>query len=170
MTTFVALLRGINVGGNNTLLMADLRAICRGLGWKDVRTYIASGNVVFNAHGGPEALAAQLHKALPLDVPVLVLFGSELRARLSHCPFPTDLGKAVYAFFCLDQPEIDEDAVAQFATTEKIRSKGHTVWLYAPDGIGQSKLVENLHRVITGTAFTGRNLNTITKLVQMLDG
>lgn len=170
MQKFVALLRGINVGGNNRLPMADLRGLCEGLGWQEVQTYIASGNVVFETEGGAEALAARLHGVLPFDVQVVVLPGSEFKARLSHCPFPRSAGKLVHGFFCLDQPDIDRDALAQYATTEVMVPKGHTVWLHAPDGFGTSKVAEMLHRIITGTQFTGRNLNTIHKLVEMLDG
>lgn len=166
----VALLRGINVGGGNKLPMADLRAICEGLGWANVRTYIASGNVVFEAEGGNEALAEALHKALPLDVPVLVLGGDEMKNRLAHCPFPDEAGNKVHGFFCLDAPEVDEDAIAQYAKTEKVVVQGHTVWMFAPDGFGRSKLGEMFHRVVTGTVYTARNLNTIKKLAEMLDG
>ena len=166
-TTWIALLRGINVGGGNKLPMADLREICEGLGWAHVQTYIASGNVVFEAAGAPEALASSLHQKLPFDVPVVVLSAGDLANRLAHCPFPPDAGKAVHGFFCLDAPEVDEDVIAQYATTEKVVVQGHTVWLYAPDGFGRSKLAENFHRAVTGTTYTARNLNTIQKLVDM---
>lgn len=165
----VALLRGINVGGGNKLPMADLRAVCADLGWTNIRTYIASGNVVFEADGGNEALATALHQALPLDVPVLVLGADELKNRLSHCPFPGESGNKVHGFFCLDAPEVDEDVIAQYAKTEKVVVQGHTVWLHAPDGFGRSKLGEMFHRVVTGTVYTARNLNTINKLAEMLD-
>jgi len=166
-TTWIALLRGINVGGGNKLPMADLRAICEGIGWQNIRTYIASGNVVFEADGAAEALASKLHQNLPLDVPVLVLSAHDLANRLAHCPFPNGAGNTVHGFFCLDAPDVDEDVIAQFATTEKVIVQGHTVWLYAPDGFGRSKLAENFHRVVTSTTYTARNFNTIRKLVEM---
>lgn len=166
-STWIALLRGINVGGGNKLPMADLRGICDSLGWQNIRTYIASGNVVFEANGAAEALASKLHQSLPFDVPVLVLSAHDLANRLSHCPFPPDAGKTVHGFFCLDAPEVDQDVIAQYATTEKVVVQGHTVWLHAPDGFGRSKLAENFHRAVTGTTYTARNLNTIHKLVEM---
>lgn len=165
--TWIALLRGINVGGGNKLPMAELRDICSGLGWEKVRTYIASGNVVFEANGAAEALASCLHQNLPFDVPVIVLSVDDMANRLAHCPFPTEAGKTVHGFFCLDAPDVDEDVIAQYATTEKVIVQGHTVWLYAPDGFGRSKLAENFHRAVTGTTYTARNLNTIHKLVDM---
>ena len=169
MQNWVALLRGINVGGNNKLPMADLRAICESLGWQDVQSYIASGNVVFRSDHGAEALAAELHKALPFDVPVLVLSGDDLKHRLSHCPFARNGGKLVHGFFCMDRPTLDEDVIAHYATTEKVVQLDHTVWLNTPDGFSNSKLAEVFHRAVTGTTFTARNINTVAKLVEMLD-
>ncbi len=166
-TTWIALLRGINVGGSNRLPMADLRELCTGLGWQNVKTYIASGNVVFQADGAAEALASRLHQSLPFDVATLVLGAEDLANRVSHCPFPRTLGKLVHGFFCLDAPDVDQDALAHYTTTEQIAVHGHTVWFYAPDGFGRSKLAENFHRVVTGTTYTARNLNTIHKLVDM---
>ena len=167
MQTFVALLRGINVGGNNALPMDDLKSICAGLGWTDVRTYIASGNVVFQADGGAEALAASLHGALPFDVPVAVLPASEMKARLSHCPIVPNEGKLLHAFFCMDAPDVDQDVIALYRTDEEVVVKGHTVWLHTPSGFSTSKLAERFDRVITGTTYTARNVNTVRKLVEM---
>ena len=90
MRTYVALLRGINVGGGNKLPMVDLRRIAEGLGWQDVRSYIASGNLVFRSEGAVDA--QELHDALAaeteLNIPVLVLEG---RACLLYTsPSPRD--------------------------------------------------------------------------------
>lgn len=170
MQTCVALLRGINVGGNNILPMDQLTTICAVLGWRDVRTYLASGNVVFSADGGDEALAAALHKALPLDVTVVVLRATELKARLAHCPVVPTEGKNLHAFFCLDAPDVDHDVIAHYRRDEKVVVKGHTVWLYTPGGFSNSTLAEHFNRVITGTAYTARNLNTVKRLVEMCGG
>ncbi|SEW13955.1 Uncharacterized conserved protein, DUF1697 family [Cognatiyoonia koreensis] len=167
MQTFVALLRGINVGGRNMLAMEDLRAICEKLGWQDVQTYVNSGNVVFRAEGGAEALAAKLHAALPIDVAVLVLRASELKARLSHCPIKPESGNLLHAYFCLDAPDVDQDVIAHYKRDEKVVIKGHTVWLYTPGGFSNSLLAEKFDKAITGTTYTARNLNTIRNLVDM---
>lgn len=169
MGQFIALLRGINVGGNNRLPMADLRRLCEDLGWGNVRTYIASGNVVFEADGGAEALASALHAALPFDAQVLVMGEDDFRTRMTHCPFPPNHGKLAHGFFCLDRPTLDADVIAQFRTTEVVIQEDHTVWLHTPDGFSKSKLAEVMDRVITETAFTARNLNTVHKLAEMLD-
>lgn len=167
MQTFIALLRGINVGGRNVLAMADLRALCTTFGWHDVHTYVNSGNVIFNAAGGAEALAVKLHAALPVDVPVLVLPLSELAARLTHCPIAPSAANLLHAYFCLDVPEVDQDVIALFAKDEEVIVKGHTVWLHTPSGFSKTKLAERFDRVITGTSYTARNLNTVRKLVAM---
>lgn len=163
----IALLRGINVGGGNKLPMADLKVICTDLGWQNIQTYIASGNVVFNAEGTPEALADKLTKALPLDVPVLVLTAQDLADRLSKCPFNPEKGNLLHAFFCTAEPTLDQDLINQFKTTEELETIGKTLWLHTPDGFSKSKLAERMDRVLKGTTHTARNLNTVRKLVDM---
>jgi len=125
---------------------------------------------LFSANGGDEALAGALHKALPFDVPVVVLRASELKARLSHCPIVPNEGKNLHVFFCLDAPDVDQDVIAHYRTDEEVVVKGHTVWLYTPGGFSNSKLAEHFNRAITGTTYTARNLNTVKKLVEMCEG
>lgn len=172
MQDWVALLRGVNVGGNNKVPMADLRGLCTDLGWEDVRTYIASGNVVFRAVSGDLAgdLRGAMVAQMGVDVPILILSGDDMRAALAACPYPADSGKAVHAFFCLGTPALNAEMLAELRVpSEDLQLIDQIVWLYAPDGIGRSKLVEKLGKVVTGATLTGRNLNTVHKLVAMLD-
>lgn len=173
MDRWIALLKGVNVGGNNRIKSAELAEICRGLGWADVATVLASGNVVFRADGASRSLAGDLSHALrlqKLDVPVLVIGGKDMAERRAACPYVPREGKHVHGFFCLSPPVFDEALARELATdSEEIVVMGRTVWLHTPDGFGTSKLAENLHKVVTGTDMTARNLNTITKLVEMLD-
>ena len=169
MAKFVAFLRGINVGGHRKVPMAELRAICPGSG---VQSYIASGNLTFDAEDGDHAavLTQRIKATFGFDVPVLVLGESQMRATLAGCPFPMDAGKLVHAYLCYDDPKLDEAGVAALRTaTEQVAVIRRTVWLYAPDGIGQSKLAAKLERLI-GAEATARNLNTMIKMVDMLDG
>ncbi len=173
LTRWVALLRGVNVGGGNKVPMAALRELATGLGWRDVRSYIASGNLVFSAPDGrlAEDLGDAMRQQMGVDVPNLVLSGEALRLALASCPYPPDAGKAVHGFFCAAPPVIDatrRDALA--VASERLEVRDHVVWMYAPDGFGRSKLAAKIDKVITGTEFTARNLNTIRKLVEMLDG
>ena len=174
MQHWVALLRGINVGGNNLIPMADLRGLCAGLGWADVRTYIASGNLVFRAEGEADGFATALGQAIAAqmgcDVPIIVLPGAAVRAALAACPFDPAAGKMVHGFVLWADPVVDHVALDRLrAATEQVVVLGRVAWLYAPDGIGRSKLAEKFGQVVTGTQMTGRNLNTWHKLVEMLD-
>ncbi len=170
---YAALLRGVNVGGGNKVPMAELRALATGLGWTEVQSYIASGNLVFKSEG--DDLAATLAKALRdgmgVDVPVQVWSRDQITATLDDCPFPKDAGKTVHGFFCDDDPTIDAQALdGLIAPSEQIEARGRVVWMFAPDGFGRSKLAAKVDKVITGCSFTARNLNTIHKLAEMLDG
>lgn len=170
MIRFVAFLRGINVGGHRKVPMADLRAVCPGT---QVESYIASGNLIFAATGTAEehsdVLMDRIKATFGFEVPVLVLAEKDIRAVLTDCPFPRDAGKLVHAFLCYDTPEVDQTGVAALKTaTEEVAVIGKTVWLHAPDGMGRSKLAAKLERLI-GVGATARNLNTIIKMVDLLD-
>lgn len=170
----VALLRGVNVGGVK-VLMGPLRDLARGLGWRDVETYIASGNLVFAARGEAAALAAQLRAALAaaigVDTPILVLSAGELAGVLADHPWRPERGNQSHVFFCWTAPVIDTAAYQSLkAPEEELRVVGRHLHFLAPNGIGQSKLAEKLHRVVGGTEMTGRNLNTVRKLAEMTAG
>lgn len=174
MDHWVALLRGINVGGNNLVPMADLRRLCADLGWTGVQTYIASGNLVFAAEGTAAGLALDLRQAMAapmgVDVALIVLPGVMVRAALDNCPYDPATGKQVHAFFLWADPVVDWAAYEALRLPhEALAVHGRIAYLHAPDGIGQSKLAEKLAKVVTGTEMTGRNLNTLRKLVEMLD-
>jgi len=175
MGRWVALLRGVNVGGGNKVPMADLRRLAEGLGWLRVETLIASGNLVFDAEGEAEGLAAALRAAMVagmgVDVAVLVIAGDDLRARLAGCPFDPEEGKHVHGFLLFGPARLDEAALSLWrAPSEALVMEGLTVWLHAPLGIGRSKLAEKLHKVVVGADMTARNLNTLRKLALMAGG
>ena len=170
MPVFVAFLRGINVGGHRKVPMAELRGLCAAqLGHKGVRSYIASGNLVFVAEGTAEKIARDLTDLIKqhfgFDVPVLVFDRAALEAVLASCPFPLDSGKAVHGFLCFDPPQLDMAQVDNLrAANEELVVTGQTIWLLAPDGIGRSKLAEKLNPKVEVTA---RNLNTLLKMVEL---
>jgi uncharacterized protein (DUF1697 family) len=163
----------MNIGGNR-LPVAELRAAAEALGWQDVRSHLASGNLVFAAEGEAMALAAALRGALAargLDVPVLVIARDDLRAALAGCPFEPREGKHVHAFFLWSDPAVDGAALeALRAPAEALEVRGRVAWLHAPEGIARSALAERMHRVLTGTDMTARNLNTVRALAAMVDG
>ncbi|ANT59437.1 hypothetical protein AYJ57_03095 [Salipiger sp. CCB-MM3] len=177
MALNVALLRGINVGGANALPMAKLRALCEGLGWQEVQSHLASGNLLFDAEDAPEALAAALQRVLSglgLDVPVLVLPPERLRAALERCPFAPDEPKRVHVGFLfapasLTPASLDRALFERFAAPgDEIAEGEGMIWLHTPGGFGRSKLAPRLE-AIAGAPLTARNLSSLAKLVEMLD-
>ena len=99
---WVALLRGVNVGGGNKVPMAELRALAEGLGWREARSYIASGNLVFVAEGEAAGLATALRMAMAremgVDVPVYVLSAAEVARALADCPFAPEKGNLCHVW------------------------------------------------------------------------
>ena len=187
MATHVALLRGINVGGNNKVPMADLREVVGSLGYTGVSTYIQSGNVLFTARAGAPAdapaLAAGLEKAIEqafgLQLRVVVLSRAELAQVISDNPYRAEPNpKYVHAMFFPAEPgrEVRESvAAAERQAAEKggrdeATVVGRTLFLHTPDGYGRSELAARLARargqVATGTA---RNMATVTKLLALCD-
>lgn len=171
MQAWGALLRGVNVGGAAKLPMADLRAVASDIGWQNPQTYIASGNLVFQAEAGDHAtlLRDGLQSRLGLDVPVLVLPHSAYRACLASCPFQPEQGSHLHGFLTFSPPRLDMAVFDALRTTEVIAAAEGVVWLHAPDGIGRSKVAEKMHKIICGAQTTARNLNTLRHLLQMLD-
>ena len=159
MNTFIALFRGINVGGRNLLPMKELAAIMEECGHSDIRTWIQSGNVVFRSGTVSTSEIADLIEVKKGFRPgIFVLSVSELEAALGNNPFKTAEGKACHFFFCMHQPEsVDEERLNQLKSgTEEYALKRNVFYLHAPDGIGRSKLaaqVERAKEVIRSEAF-----------------
>ena len=190
MRTHVALLRGINVGGNNRLAMTELRAAAEDLGWSDVATYIQSGNVAFscgtvNGPGRPSRSCAELADRLEEELErrcgvrcqVVVVERAELAAAAEANPFPrvTD-PKALHVGFrrCALTPEEEgslraavERAVGK-GSHDELTWSGSTLYLYTPDGMGRSILAGELARAAGWRAVTARNWATVTKLLELL--
>ncbi len=174
MLEFVALLRGVNVGGVK-VPMADLRDTAAGCGLDDVRSYIASGNLVFRASGSVAEVRARLEAAIARrfgrDIPVWTATGPEFRAIVAACPYRVDDGRRVHALFPLGSAAVDPEAWSRWAKpSEALARAGGIFWLHTPEGFGQSAVGAKLDRIVTGDGVTGRNLNTTAALVEMLDG
>ncbi len=174
MEKWVALLRGVNVGGKNKVPMEQLRAACSGAGLHDVQSYIASGNLICRAGGDADDVAEILHHVLTgqfgVTTPVQVLPAVAMRQILANCPFPESEGNAAHGYFCFTAPELDQSRYESLRTSsEEVQIVDNVIWLRAPDGVGRSKLVASFDKIAPGTIMTGRNLNTIRRLVEMLD-
>lgn len=170
MSTFIALFRGINVGGRNKVIMKDLVSLMHEYGFEGVRTYIQSGNVVFKCNRGPkDELSSFVNKNFGFTPDVLVLTIKDLEHAIENNPFVTDEGKTCHFYFC-DQTirSVDFEKLNSLkAETETYTVKGKVLYLYAPDGVGRSKLAANIEKCID-LPVTARNLNTINKLAQMV--
>ena len=180
---YVALLRGINLGGHNKVAMADLREVVTSLGHSEVTTYIQSGNVVFSSgQTSTSTLAADLErsidKALDVKPRVVVLSRDELAAVIDANPYPDEPNpKAVHAIFLTGASESNmadriaelERRAAQKGGRDRVRLIGRTLYLHTPDGFGRSELAALLLRngKSIGASATARNWATVTKLLEL---
>jgi uncharacterized protein (DUF1697 family) len=171
MTTFVALLRGINVGRAKRIAMADLRALLEGLGYTDVVTLLNSGNAVFRAtKGTPAQHALEIRKAiaaqLQLDVPVLVATDQALDAVAADNPFTDapDASRLLVAFAQDAQALLGLNAIGNLVVAPEAFAVGrHAAYLHCAGGILDSKAGKALLGKV-GNAVTTRNWATVLKL------
>ncbi len=175
MTTLIALLRGINVIGNNKLPMKELSALLTDMGLRDVQTYIQSGNVVFRSNlKNKTALAAKITAAIEAQhgfaPQVLLLDVDELRKAIAGNPYPEAVTepRLLHLFF-LDEAPQHPDLKALEAIrldSERFKLIGKVFYLHTPDGFGPSKLSGRVEKAL-GVAATARNWNTVRKLAEM---
>jgi uncharacterized protein (DUF1697 family) len=173
MTAFIALLRGINVGGSRKVAMADLRTICEQAGLSDVRTYVNSGNLVFTGSGKAAAheerieAAIEAHYGFPVDV--MVRSAKDWAGYVRGNPFP-ELAEAHPAkvMLLIAKRKLGADAVAALRRKaegeERIEAVGEVLWIYFANGAGRSKLGAAKPDPIPVTT---RNWRTVLKLEQM---
>jgi uncharacterized protein (DUF1697 family) len=175
--TRIALLRGINVGAATKVPMERLRAMCGALGWEDVRTYIASGNVLFRADGESQvlegALEAALERTFGRAFPVLVRSGEEWREYASGSPFPdAEEREPNRLMIGLSKRSLAGDAVEKLrekaVAAERIVADRGALWIHFPDGAGTSKLSPSLLDRAAGSPLTMRNWGTVVKLGEMV--
>jgi uncharacterized protein (DUF1697 family) len=166
MTVFVALLRAVNVGGTGKLPMTDLKALCEAAGHQGVRTYIASGNVVFESSKTEAAVKADLEKRLAdyagRPVGVVVRTGAEMAAVRDANPFPDLPSNRTVAIFLDEAPPADAIARSVGRKDEEMRLGVREIYVHYGEGMGTSKL-----RIPAAKAGTARNLNTVAKLAAM---
>ena len=173
MKTYIALLRGINVGGRNILPMKDLVGTLEGMGFEKIKTYIQSGNVVFQSKKKPSIkiagkISSKILESHGFEPKVLLLEIAELQDAIKNNPFETKDGKALHFFF-LDSFPKDPDLerlMAVKSKSEEFNLNKNIFYLYAPDGSGRSKLAAKVEQSM-GVPVTARNLNTVIKLMAM---
>jgi uncharacterized protein (DUF1697 family) len=174
MTTHIALLRGVNVGGKTKIAMADLRAMLADLGFGDPRSLLQSGNLVFRSDkftgtGLERLLEAETEKRLGLKTDFFVRTPEEWEAVIANNPFPkeaeSDPSHLVVMFLNKAPDAKDVEALqAAIAGREIVRASGRQAYITYPDGIGDSKLTITVIEKKLGSRGTGRNWNTVLKL------
>ena len=179
MPIWIALLRGINVGGHKKIKMADLRQLFDSLGLRDTRTVLQSGNAVFHA---PETESARLktliedgiRDAFAVDVTVLLRTAAEFADSILHHPFTEaqlqEKSKVVFCFLSGSANACDVDTLAlNNPGREIICAAGSQLYIFYNDGQGRSKLTTNrIERALTLHA-TARNWNTCHKILTLAE-
>ena len=178
MTTHIALLRAVNVGGRS-IAMADLRKMFAALGFADSRTLLQSGNVVFDGGARTGAaleklLEAETEKRLKLSADYLVRTAREWKAIVTGNPFPRaaeDDPAHLVAMPLKSAPAKAAVAALEAAIKERelVRVRGRELYIVYPDGIGRSKLTIALIEKKLGARGTARNWNTVLKLQAAAD-
>jgi len=166
VASFVGLLRAINVGGAGKLPMSDLKALCEELGFTEVRTYIASGNVVFASRKSEAAVKAALEKRLAAyagkEIGVLLRSAAEMAQVSADNPFPKAEPSRTMAIFLDDPPPKDALAAVRGREDEEMKLGRREIYVHYCDGMGKSKLV-----IPAAKSGTTRNMNTVAVLAGM---
>ena len=166
MTAYIALLRAVNVGGR-LLKMDDLKRVADELRLESAKTFIASGNLLFNSAKSEATVKKELEKALTAHmgktVEVMVRTAKEMAEAVKANPFAKEPGNRVVAIF-FDEPPADEAIrSAKNVANERLAPGKREIYVHYPDGQGRSKL-----KLGTKASGTARNMNTVAKLAELL--
>ncbi|ULC60123.1 DUF1697 domain-containing protein [Flaviramulus sp. BrNp1-15] len=175
MTTYIALLRGINVGGHKKVAMAELRKLLTKIGLSNVQTYIQSGNIIFHSSvKNKEELEQKIHHAIQdhfgFDVSVLVRTGLDLQRIFDDCPFNNEKKENSYFMLLHTNPN---DGLIQIASEKMYEGEEYQIindclYLYCEKGYGKSKFNMNYFEKKLQTSATTRNYKTMLKLLSLL--
>lgn len=166
MTTYIVLLRALNVGGTGLLPMAELRRICAVAGFGVVKTYIASGNVVLNSPFPEKKVKAVLETCLESEtgtrISVLVRTKDELAAVLRSNPYPKAPPNRTVAIFLDKPPAANALTLAKGQRDEEMSLGKREIYVYYPTDMGGSRL-----KIPEASAGTARNMNTVARLIEL---
>jgi uncharacterized protein (DUF1697 family) len=169
MTKYVALLRAVNVGGTGKLPMTELKSMCESSGFLNARTYIASGNVVFESKLAEAAVKAKLERCMatyagkPVDV--LVRTGPEMAAVLAANPFKSHAPNQTVAIFLDERPPKGALKTITGQAEEEVALGTREIYVHYGAGMGRSKL-----KIPAAKKGTARNMNTVAKLAEWASG
>jgi uncharacterized protein (DUF1697 family) len=177
MPQHIVLLRGINLASRNRIAMPELRACLEEAGFKQVATYVQSGNIVLSSRYGPDRVATQVNELLGqrfgFDIPVVVRSRAELAEVVRRNPLARvaiDPRRYLVTFLSEPLPKGFTDGLSSVAAPqEPFAVIGREVYSWHPDGVGRSPLWERLARKTPGITATSRNWTTVTSLLAMAD-
>jgi len=166
---YIILFRGINVGGKSLLPMKLLVPLLENNGFDEVSSYIQSGNIVLKSETNPrDSVIKIVLENFDFSPEVFILDQTDFCNASDHNPYQTFEGKFVHFYFCHHLIELMQEKIDKYlGVSESYLVKDKVFYLHAPDGIGRSKLVDNIEACLDQTA-TGRNLNTVVKIGVML--
>ena len=175
--TYISLLRGINVSGHNKLKMDALKKMYEKFGFKKVKTYLQSGNIIFqntdcNHNKLDQLISMQIKKDFELQVPVTVLTVDQMERIIKNNPFLKDLTKDIsflHVTFLASQPEDydNESITSRIAKGEDIVITDSAVYLYCPDGYGKTKLTNSFIESRLKVSATTRNWKSANEILRI---
>ncbi len=180
MTTYITLLRGINVGGQKKILMKDLMTLYESMDFKNVKTYVQSGNVVFESHlEDQNDLAGIIEKKIletfGFPVSIIIRTADELKQIILNNPFIKKKGfdeSKLYATFFSDIPsdKLLNEALKIKDEKDRFFISGREAYLFCPGGYGKTKFSNNFFEKKLDITATTRNWNTVRTLMEMVEG
>src|SRR6266853_6402332 len=179
MTVVISMLRGVNVGGHNKIKMDALRTLYGSLKLRDAQTYVQSGNVIFRTDEMDIARLARriedgIERKFGFRPEVILRTVAEMREVLARNPFAKrrgiEPGKLLVSFLASDPAEEAREKVRQMkCDPEELRIVGRELYIYFPNGMGRSKLSLAKFEKTLKTSGTGRNWNSVTKILEMAE-
>jgi len=178
MAEYIAMLRGVNVSGHNAIKMETLRGLCQGLGFRNVETYVQSGNIVFQTLlENPEAISKRIGetvlRSFGFDTPVIVRTSKEMRNVIGNNPFLKEKGidssKLHVTFLSETAQKGSEKKLETLATNpDRFYPASHEIYLYCPGGYGRTRLSNNAIEKALSVEATTRNWKTTNALFEMV--
>jgi uncharacterized protein (DUF1697 family) len=179
VTVFICMLRGINVGRHNRIKMDALRGMFESAGLRGAQTYVQSGNVIFRSEEADAVRLANkienaIEQAFGIHSSVILRTAAEMRDVIARNPFAArndlDPSKFLVNFLSSDPGQEIRDRVNQVKTDpEELRMSGRELYIYFPDGMARPKLPMAMLEKMLKTAATGRNWNSVTKMLEIAE-
>ncbi len=172
MKQYIALLRGINVGGHHIIKMAALKALANGLGFENVKTYIQSGNLIFSSDIERGKLADLIGTAIETShgfkPEIFIIELTDLRNAIAQQSLEFEKDNCLFLYFLNDKPqEVNVDKIEQLlAFDETYKLTDNVFYIHCPAGVHKSRLAAKIERLL-GVKTTARNLRSVNKIITL---